>query len=204
MEVEKVESRKSSKVKDQPASAKIENNSIKKSSASKTLIVLSLVIVIAALSATFILIPELRFWEKLLHKNQGITQSKSDSLNKAEDKKIEAIQTDTALTKKDSLNTKIDQKITDNNIKKTALHYEEPKVQDSRTFYLIVGSFGKIENAQKLLEIYKQKGFNPEIIKGSNMFRVSIGKTTDKNRALNDFNKFRSENPNESVWLLGV
>jgi hypothetical protein len=36
------------------------------------------------------------------------------------------------------------------------------------------------------------------------MYRVSIAKSRDKNQAIGDFNKFRAENPNEQVWVLGI
>lgn len=36
------------------------------------------------------------------------------------------------------------------------------------------------------------------------MYRVSILKTMDKNRALGEYNKFKTENPNEAAWILGV
>ncbi len=201
LEVEKVSFKKPSKVKvkEQQPPSKNEGNTIKKSSTSKFLVVFSVVIVVAALAVTFILVPEFRFWEKSLIANQDTIETTSYS-----SKKLEVVQTISTISKKDSINSKIEQNITDKNVKKTALYYEEPKIQDNKTYYLVVGSFGKIENAQKLFDKFKQKGFNPEIIQGSNMFRVSISKTTDKNRALSDFNKFRSDNPKEPVWLLGI
>lgn len=173
-----------------------ENKSIKKSSSSKILVSFSIIIALAALVASFILIPEFRFWEKFLTSNKNISEVKSDTLKKTTNP-------DSSTLKKDSVLSKVEQKITDNNIKKTALHYEEAKVQDNRTFYIIVGSFGKIENAQKLLDKFRQKGYSPEIIKGNNMYRVSISKSSDKGRAISEYNKFHADYPNESVWLLG-
>lgn len=193
------------KTKELQPSPKNESNSGRKSSASKILVGLSAIIVIAAIVVLLILNPEFRFWEKYLKTNPALAESKSDSLQKIESTKLAAShEAAAAKTKEDSLTSKVEQNIADKNVKKTALYYEEPKIQDNKTFYLIVGSFGKVENAQKLLEKYKQKGFKPEIIQGSNMFRVSISKTTNRNQALSDFNKFRSDNPNESVWLLGI
>lgn len=204
LEVERVKSQKSGKVKHQKEPTQIESGAVKKSSTPKVFIGLSIVIVIAALVATFILIPEFRFWEQYSKADKTPIESKDNPLNKVDEKKVEIVKTDSALVKKDSLNSKIEQNIDDKNVKKTALYYEEPKVQDSKTYYLIVGSFGKIENAQKLSDTFKQKGFNPEIIQGGNMFRVSIGKTTDKNKALSDFNKYRTDYPNQSIWILGI
>lgn len=206
LEVEKPSSTNSKKIKTkepQPI-AKNESNTVRTTSKSKFLVSLSVIVVLAALIVMFILVPEFRFWDKYLTADKTLTELKSDSLQKTEGQKLDANHTDSTSTKKDSLDLTIEQNIADKNVKKAALYYEEPKIQDSKTFYLIVGSFGKVENAQKLLEKYKLKGFNPEIIQGSGMFRVSISKTTDKTQALSDFNKFRSNNPYESVWVLGI
>ncbi len=173
-----------------------------KSSSNKVVVTISSILVIAALATSFVLIPEFRFWEKFLNTTKNITETKVDTLKVIANKTI--VDPGSALVKKDSVSTKIDQEISDNSVKKTALYYEEPKIQDSKTFYLIVGSFGKIENAQKQLEKFRQKGFNPEIIQGKNMFRVSISKTTDKSRAINEFNKFHADYPNEAAWVLGI
>jgi len=200
-DAEKIIPLKSTKIKAKEQLAPSKSGNI--TSSAKVFVGVSLVIVLAALVATFILIPEFRFWDKYL-KFQDITESNSNSAKAIEAKKLEVAQASPTPVKKDSLSSKIEQNINDKNIKKTALYYEEPKIQDNKTFYLIVGSFSKIENAQKLLEKFKQKGFDPEIIQGSNMFRVSISKTTDKNRALSDFSKFRADNPNEPIWLLGI
>lgn len=200
LEVEQVSSKKKGKVKEIQPSIKTSGDS--KSSSAKVFVVFSIIIGVAAIIAVFIFIPELRVWEKYLNKNQVIADSKTDTLNKKEINN--PIPSDSSITKKDSLQEKVDQSIIDKNIKKTALYYEEPKVQESKTYYIIVGSFGKIENAQKLIDKYKERGYNPEVIKGNNMFRVSISRTTDKSKSLSDLNKFKSDNPNESAWILGM
>ncbi|NVO08390.1 MAG: SPOR domain-containing protein [Bacteroidales bacterium] len=169
----------------------------KKSSTSKILIGISIFIAIAVLSSMFILIPDFRFWKKANETNNSLTST--DTLKKVDNKLAQ-----TSAVKKDSVNSRIDQTITDNTVKKTALSYTEPKIQENKTFYLIVGSFGKLENAQKLAEKYNRKGFKTEIIQGKAMFRVSVNKFTDKNIALSEFNKFHNNNPDVSAWLLGV
>lgn len=200
LEVEQVTSKKKEKVK--KIQSTINTSSYSKTSSAKVFVIFSIIIGVAAIIAVFIFIPELRIWEKYLNKNQVIADSKTDTLNKKEVNN--PIPSDSSITKKDSLQEKVDQSITDKNIKKTALYYEEPKVQESKTYYIIVGSFGKFENAQKLIDKYKERGYNPEVIKGNNMFRVSISRTTDKSKSLSDLNKFKSENPNESAWILGM
>jgi len=201
LEVEQVSSKKKGKVTETQPSVKSDSKS--KSSSAKVFVVFSIIIGVAAIIAVFIFIPELRIWEKYLNKNQIIADSKTDSL----DQQVinnNSNPADSSSTKKDSIQEKVDQNITDKNVKKTALYYEEPKIQESKTYYIIVGSFGKIENAQKLIDKYKERGYNPEVIKGGSMFRVSISRTTDKSKSLSDLNKFKSDNPNESVWILGM
>lgn len=201
IEVDQVSTKKTLKVKEIKPSAKSDSKS--KTSSTKVLVVFSIIISVAAIIAVFVFIPELRFWEKYLSKNQIIADSNTDSLNKQVINNT-SNPVDSSITKKDSIQEKVDQSITSKNVKKTALYYEEPKVQESKTYYIIVGSFGRIENAQKLINKYKGLGYNPEIIKGGSMFRVSISQTTDKSKSLSDLNKFKSDNPNESAWILGI
>ncbi|MHC1703647.1 MAG: SPOR domain-containing protein [Tenuifilaceae bacterium] len=177
----------------------------KKSNTTKILVGIAAILAIAVITTTFILIPELRFWNKLTESSElsstPVVQTKTDDSNPKEET-ITPISIQENI--KDTIKLKVNQTITDKNEKKAALYYEEPKPQENKTFYLIVGSFGKMENAQKLSENYSQKGFNTEIIEGNNMFRVSLLKTLDKSEALRELNKFRSENPNEAVWVLGI
>ncbi len=176
-----------------------------KTSSLKVFIGVATVLVIAALTVSIIMIPEFRFWKNFTNSNTTLIGTKTDTSNKITTKLSQGnTQPDTSLSKKDTLTTKVDKTITDNTVKKTALYYAEPKMQDNKTFYLIVGSFGSLDNAQKLADKYNRKGFKTEIIQGNSMFRVSLNKFTDKNRALSEFNKFRNDYPNESVWLLGV
>jgi nucleoid DNA-binding protein len=181
----------------QPIQSKPEVHPYKKSSSSKVLIGVSIFIAIAVLSSMFILIPDFRFWKKVSETNNSLTAI--DTLKKVDNKL-----TQTSTVKKDSVNSKIDQTITDNTVKKTALYYKEPKIQENKTFYLIVGSFGKLENARKLAEKYYQKGFKTEIIQANAMYRVSVNKFTDKNIAVSEFNKFHNNNSDVSAWLLGI
>ena len=140
------------KTESQPIPSKQEVHPYKKSSTPKILIGISIFIAIAVLSSMFILIPDFRFWKKASDANNSLTVL--DTLKKVDNKLAQ-----TSAVKKDSLNSRIDQTIIDNTVKKTALSYTEPKIQENKTFYLIVGSFGKLENAQKLAEKYNRKGF---------------------------------------------
>ena len=177
----------------------------KSSSSMKAFAITTIVLAVLALAATFILIPDLRFWNNFISKTENKTDLKLDTLNKNTQKVTKTSpKTESSVNKKDSLNTKVDKTISDNSVKKTALYYEEPKIQDNKAYYLIVGSFGKLENAQKLSEKYIQQGFKPEIIQGNSMYRVSINRFSDKNSAISEFNKFRNDHPNESIWVLGI
>jgi len=177
----------------------------KKSNSTKILVGIAAILAVAVITTTFILIPEFRFWNSLTQStavsdlNEKTIVPVDSTLNK---ETVQPISNNESL--KDTTKLKVDQTITDKNEKKAALYYEEPKQQENKTFYLIVGSFGKMENAQKLSEKYSQKGYSPEIIEGNNMYRVSIIKTKDKSQAIAEFNKFRSENPNDAVWVLGI
>jgi len=185
---------------------KIESHSIplkpevhpyKKSSTPKILVGISIFIAIVVLSSMFILIPDFHFWKKTIETNNSLTAI--DTLKQVDNKLVK-----TSVVKKDSVSSTIDQTINDNTVKKTALSYTEPKIQENKTFYLIVGSFGKLENAQKLAEKYNRKGFKAEIIQANAMYRVSVNKFTDKNLALSEFNKFHNNNSDVSAWLLGI
>lgn len=187
----------------QPTSSKPLQNQPKSKSATNIFAGIAVSIAVIALASAFLLIPDLRFWEKFTRDRTTIESSKDQKTETVENKNQQA-NSDDFLPKKDSLSTKVDQAISDNTIKKTALYYEEPKQQEKKTFYIIVGSFGKLENAQKLIDKYNQKGYKTEIIQGNSMFRVSINKFTIKSDAISEFNRFRNENPNESVWVLGI
>lgn len=88
--------------------------------------------------------------------------------------------------------------------KKAALYYEEPVAQDCKTFYIISGSFERMENAQIHLKRLEHKGYRPEILKSNGNYRVAMLKYTDRNRALRELERLRKEKPNQSVWLLGL
>lgn len=88
--------------------------------------------------------------------------------------------------------------------KKTALYYSEPVAQESRTYYIISGSFARMENAQVHLRNLEKKGYKPEILESNGSYRVAMLKYTDKNRALRELDRLRREKPYQSVWLLGL
>jgi len=70
-------------------------------------------------------------------------------------------------------------------------------------YYLIGGSFEKVENADKLIARYSEKGFKPQIIgQASNgYYRVSIMAYLRKEEALTELRKLR-ENEIPEAWVL--
>jgi len=149
----------------------------------------------------FFLFPELRFWDKpstlaviVIENDNNIA---SDSIHEVDSTQVFEVN--------DSLETtgSLDVVILETD-KKSALYYEEPVVQEQKTYYIIAGSFAKIENAQVLFTSLEKKGHKPEIVNSDGRFRVAISKFTDRNRALRELERLRREKPNDPVWLLGL
>lgn len=151
----------------------------------------------------FYLFPELRFWTKTstLAVNENSNQTVDDIASNG----IQDVDASITSENIDSLKAieAADEVILETD-KKSALYYEEPVVQEQRTYYIIAGSFAKIENAQVLFTSLEQKGHKPEIINSDGRFRVAISKFSDRNRALRELERLRREKPNEQVWLLGL
>lgn len=85
---------------------------------------------------------------------------------------------------------------------KTALYYEEPKPVENK-YYLIAGSFTRLENAQILNKNLKAKGFSSEIIHApNNAFRVTFGVYDTRTEAIRELYRLRNEINDSSVWML--
>ncbi len=164
--------------------------------------IISGVLILLAVAASFLLIPEFRFWN-YTKPVQTIAQVSVDYDT------AQLVHSDTAKLEKDSLDVIEAQQGENVSLpvdldKKAALYYEEPVMQQSKTFYIISGSFERMENAQIHLKKMEAKGFRPEILKSNGRYRVAMLKYTDRNRALRELDRLRKEKPNESVWLLGL
>ena len=99
------------------------------------------------------------------------------------------------------------EKIESQTEKRKALYYEEPKTTSNgnKTFYIIAGSFNKMENAEKLKQELIKEGFKPEIITVEGpTFRVSMYSFTNRNRALQELARLRNQNKERNIWLLGL
>ena len=117
-----------------------------------------------------------------------------------------------SIAKADSIKAIINQSIDENTDKKDALFYSKPEEEQTKEaksqyskFYIIAGSFKRIENAEKYAEGIRSKGYETEIIKSDkNLIRISIYTFTDETSALKELYKLREKADLKSVWILKV
>jgi nucleoid DNA-binding protein len=130
------------------------------------------------------------------------------------------------LTEKDSVAKEIGDVIDMATKKEVALAYSEPEesgeevqqeavdqVQDFRTeetlnqadkYYIVAGSFRKLQNAQKLKQRLANDGFDPRILQTSNgYFRVTINSFQNRDMAIRELQRIRQD-LNRSVWILTI
>ncbi len=75
--------------------------------------------------------------------------------------------------------------------------------ENSKDFYIIVGSFEKIKNAQKRKEYFKKIGYAAEILKKHGKYnRVSVAKFNDEKSARDELKILRNKFNDKSYWLL--
>ena len=176
--------------------------------------VAAIAVVAILASGTFFLVPELQFWKEV--EKPQLTQAQIS------DKELEATVETEQIYKKTETDDLQDAYLDDpmktdkpeeepsvsvlaiDTDKRSALLYEEPTRQDFSSYYIIVGSYEKMENAQIHFNNLKGQGHSPEIIKSNGRYRVSLSKFSDRNRALRELERLRREKPTESVWLLGL
>jgi hypothetical protein len=78
----------------------------------------------------------------------------------------------------------------------------ETSGQTEQIYYLVAGSFKSLKNANILKRKLENKGFNPELLPGENKYvKVIVGKFTDKNEAVSEMQRIRSQ-VKQSVWLM--
>ena len=159
------------------------------------------VVVLMLISSLLIFVPELRFWSHKSETTLDIIAVKSSNQpsttrNLPLDSASQNI-TDTTSNKYED-NVEI---ITD---KKQALFYQEPAKPDNKTYYLIAGSFEQIDNAQQLINSLTKLGHSPELLHSNGYYRVAISKFSDKNGALRELARLRSQKATKSVWVLGL
>ena len=69
-----------------------------------------------------------------------------------------------------------------------------------KTYYIIAGAFAEQSNANKMLAKLKKWNYNPTIVEGENLLRVSYDSFSKKDKAIIALNKIKQENP--EAWLL--
>lgn len=108
---------------------------------------------------------------------------------------------------KDSVNVIIDNQIDENTLIKNALRFTEikntPESQQSNSYILVAGSFDGLNNAQELKDKLLEDGFKVEIVETGGYYRVSVGSYSNKEEALNELKRIRTQ-INGSVWLLTI
>jgi len=93
--------------------------------------------------------------------------------------------------------------------KRVALFYAEdnkvkevPQQTEGLTFYIIAGSFKDEAHAKIHASQFASKGYKPEVLEESGLYRVSICSFDSKVNALHELRKIRSDENNDKVWLL--
>jgi len=70
-----------------------------------------------------------------------------------------------------------------------------------KKFYIVVNSFQSEEYAENYRQQLRTNGYNPEIINGSNYYRVTIGSYNTVDNLVKDYNHYKSKFSNE-IWVL--
>ena len=80
---------------------------------------------------------------------------------------------------------------------------EPPAVEESKNFFIIAGSFSKLNNASDLQDQLNSKGYDAEVMITENrMYRVSVASFATKAEAERELSRIKSEPGLESCWLL--
>jgi hypothetical protein len=80
---------------------------------------------------------------------------------------------------------------------------ETPPVEESKNFFIIAGSFSKLNNASDLQDELNSRGYNAEVMITENrMYRVSVASFATKAEAERELSRIKSEPGLQSCWLL--
>lgn len=202
MEVKQVVKETSSK----PAPSTTIKTKSKSGSKTALIVVLGIVaVILGAALALYFLYPVSQFWDK---ETPVIAQTESTKIEPTEvTTAIDSVYTESTDTiAQESLDNteQEDPNLVVETDKKSALYYSEPTVQESKTYYIISGSFSSLKNAQAHVEKLVEKGYKPEILQTNGSYRVAMVKYSNRNRALQELERLRREKPYHSVWLLGL
>jgi nucleoid DNA-binding protein len=120
--------------------------------------------------------------------------------------------TDT-LNKKQKADTGIDRNLAEQAKMKKALDVQNidstkvfiPYGSRQMKYYIVAASFTNYDNALKLKEELKGKGFDSEIITVTHKYyKVTMGSYTDKQQALVELEKLKTIAQNNALWLLHI
>ena len=75
-------------------------------------------------------------------------------------------------------------------------------VETGKSFYIIAGSFTSEVNAQKFLSELAEKGYKPTLIPRNKLYSVSLYTFSNRDRALRELERLKSEQTFEKLWLL--
>ena len=171
-----------------------------------------IILAIMAIAATLVFVPELRFWENIK------SSSKNQVVQTTLESEVVVLPSDSSVTTNDSLETTENINSTDTakvtqpekspviavTDKKAALYYQETSTPESKTFYIIAGSFSQENNAQKLIQELSAKGYRPILLQTDNMYRVAVYKFTNRDRALRELERLKAQKLSNKVWLLSI
>lgn len=81
---------------------------------------------------------------------------------------------------------------------------DEDVISQSNKYYLVAGSFKRLENAERLKSDLLNDGYNPHILETENgYFRVILSSFNNRNIALRELERIR-KGLNRSVWILSI
>jgi len=170
--------------------------------------------VIIAVAVVFVLtvvllVPAVRFWES--EGGEEIVQVSQPNEEQGNTDDAIALAADTSVTSADSSTSTSGAKpqvetkpVSTTADIKSALYYQETKPAENKTFYLIAGSFSVEANAQSLIAELSAKGYKPLLIQNNNMYRVALYKFSNRDRALRELERLKSQNISGKVWLLSL
>ncbi len=141
------------------------------------------VLLLLIIGTTFIMFSEFSFFEK------------SKEGNAPEQSEVVVI----GPAKTDSTIQAIGKSIDESTLPKKALsvEFQDPDI----SYYIIAGSFKIRQNAERLEEMLRQKGFNPSVMEKGNFVRVVIGTFDNKKLAIAELRRVRAHF-DQSVWLM--
>jgi nucleoid DNA-binding protein len=137
-----------------------------------------------------------------------LVAGKSDSLRNKENEKI--VFGKRKIVKQDSVKN-LEQIIDNATKKEVALFYSEPEkkydediISQTNKYYLVAGSFKRLDNARKLKTDLLNHGYNPQILQTKNgYYRVTLSSFDNRNIAIRELERIRKD-LNRTVWILSI